>query len=183
MYNVIMKGAETGKNRITVWILRAFFTLASILVLAFIFGNSAATGEESSSVSLKVTESTQDCFEVIAPESFIATAEGEDFDLLHSVIRKIAHFSEFALLGVCLTLCYLSYSREKVGLLIPVFGVAFVPMLDEYLQSFSSGRAAELFDVAIDTAGGLCGVLVALALAAILFKIIKKRKNRVKNAA
>ena len=164
----------------TVWIWRAVFTLATLLVLAFIFSNSAATAEQSSGLSERVTKWVQTIFRAIAPQSWVAGATGEDFARLHGIVRKIAHFTEFFALGACSTWCYLSYCRFAVGLTLPATTVIFVPILDEFLQGSVEGRATELLDLVIDTAGGLTGVLVGLVLAAAVLAGLARRKKRLK---
>ena len=83
-------------------------------------------------------------------------------------LRKLAHFMEFAILGVLLGLdCrYEGKSRWWASLAL---GLA-VASADEYLQTFFSGRSGQLTDVLIDASG---------VLAALLFvKAISKKKER-----
>ena len=75
-------------------------------------------------------------------------------------IRKLAHFCEFALLG--LLLCY-SFSavgvsnRTATGYIL--FLALFAAVLDEYIQSFSPGRACRVTDVLLDFSGVFCAWL------------------------
>ena len=154
-----MGKVKTSKKGI--YALRIMLTLLCALVLAWIFSNSLAVGEKSSSQSGAVTDAVQDVAGVIAPESNIATATGEDYDKLHMDIRTLAHFCEFVALGGLLLFCYFSYTRKKDFFIIPVWLVLFVPLIDECLQTFTGGRAAQLSDVFIDTIGGLVGMALA----------------------
>ena len=144
------------------WLLRIFFSLALIGVLTFIFSNSLASGEVSSAQSYVVTEQVQDVVRVIAPESKIATATGDDFIRLHISVRTAAHFCQFALLGAVAFWCYLSYTRKKIYSLIAVIGTALTAVFDEFLQIFSEGRAWEWLDILVDIAGGMSGIVFAL---------------------
>lgn len=68
------------------------------------------------------------------------------------VIRKTAHFAEFAVLGVLWHGCSRTYARRWLWLWgLPVGAV------DECLQFFAPGRSPMVTDVLIDTAGFLCG--------------------------
>ena len=75
-------------------------------------------------------------------------------------IRKLAHFCEFALLG--LLLCH-SFSalgvsnRTATGYIL--FLALFAAVLDEYIQSFSPGRASRVKDVLLDFSGVFCAWL------------------------
>jgi VanZ family protein len=77
------------------------------------------------------------------------------------VLRKIAHVSEYALLGALLLR---ALERE-----VPAFlaGVAYA-ITDEIHQHFVSGRHAAPIDVAIDAAG--------LGLGMLLFQLARRRR-------
>lgn len=157
---------------------RVFFTLACIGALTFIFYNSLQTAEESASSSSGVTDAVQRFVRFFAPDSFIANATGEDYKILTEWIRTFAHFAEFAMLGALLVWCYYSYTKDGAGLIIPFGFVFYVPILDECLQSFTRGRAGEVTDALIDTAGGAFGAVFAIAVAWIVFAVIRRAKKR-----
>ena len=152
----------TKKNGIAIWVLRILLTLAFFATLGFIFYKSLQTGEASSEQSSKVVDTVQDAVAIVAPQSPIATAEGEDYEALHALIRSMAHFAEFALLGALGILCALSYTDKKPYVYSPLICVVFVPIADECLQSFVAGRGTEVKDVCIDIAGGMSGIIFAL---------------------
>ncbi|MBQ8323078.1 MAG: VanZ family protein [Clostridia bacterium] len=164
------------KKRVT--ILRILLTALCLLVYAWIFSNSATVGAQSSAQSHSVTKTVQKIVGVFAPDSFIATAAGEDFDRLHSAIRTLAHFCEFALLGALLTWCYASYTRDKAFAFLPVALVVLTPIFDEAVQSFTGGRAAEVADLLVDTAGGLAGCVFALVTLWIGFAVSRRKKKK-----
>ena len=157
------KGIKKEENKkcvwLSVWVWRLVLTLATVGMFAFIFSNSATTGAQSSGASQSVTKQIQAVFKVIAPQSWIATASGEQFSILHEWVRKIAHFAEFFALGMFATWCYFSYSKVAVGIVLPLATVVLTPIADEFLQGQTAGRATELLDMMIDTAGGLAGVV------------------------
>lgn len=66
-------------------------------------------------------------------------------------LRKLAHAAEYAVLGALLA--------RAVGDLPALWlGIAYA-VSDELHQSFVPGRAASLFDVGVDSAGLLVGIL------------------------
>lgn len=83
------------------------------------------------------------------------------------VIRKTAHFAEFALLGALWGGCSRTYARRLWLWGLPVGAV------DECLQFLSPGRAPMLMDVGIDTVGSLCGVGVVW-----LFAHLRRKKQK-----
>lgn len=128
--------------------------------------------------SAKVVKAVQKVASVVAPQSFVATATGADYDLLHGIIRSFAHFAEFALLGALFGWCYRAYTSRKLFVYLPISMLLIVPIIDELLQGQTANRCAELKDVLIDTAGGICGLLFAFVSVWIVVSIIKKRAQR-----
>ena len=170
-------GKMRRKNR-KIWIARFALTLACAFVFAWIFSNSLKTGAESSAQSHAVTNAVQSVAQSVAPSSSVATAKGKAYENLHNVIRKIAHFSEFALLGALLIWCYLSYTKDKAFCVLPFGLILLTPIVDECLQTFTGGRGAELADVFLDTVGGFLGALVALLAVWAVRKILQRKKRK-----
>ena len=118
--------------------------LASLIVLnlAFIFIQSAIPKETSGEISDKVGDIVG---EVIPPE----TKPGE---FIQVNIRKIAHFVEFASLGLftALFVTHLGVSKKRVFFTLTLS--PFIALFDETIQLFSD-RGSSVKDVWIDTAG------------------------------
>lgn len=131
-------------------------TLLIALNLALIWGNSAMTGEESGSLSAWVQQ-----FLSFLPQS----------DLWEHILRKIAHFSEFALLGILMAwMCVLVKERTYPSIL----GLGLTcACIDETIQYYVPGRASMLLDVWIDFAGFATG----LALLTIGYTICKRKHH------
>ena len=151
-----MKQSKTG----TIW-LRVILTALCVGMYTFIFYNSARTGDESASQSSSVVALVQRFFKAIAPNSFIANAQGKDYEKLHAIIRTLAHFAEFALLGALLVWCFASYTNRAVWFIVPLALVLFSPIVDECIQLFTSARVADVKDLVVDTLGGYAGALFA----------------------
>lgn len=106
-------------------------------------------------------------------------------DTVTHFVRKAAHFTEFAILGMlsslwCLTFGLLSEgksSRKRAVIFVGVTAFCcIVGFLDELSQCFSDGRACRFTDVLIDTSGGLLATAVVLVLHAVFQA--KRSKNR-----
>lgn len=173
------------KSKAKIWrlVLRIVLPLACIAVLAFIFSNSLKSGTASSAQSGTVVNLVQKIAGVFAPNSWLATATGEAKEKIHAVIRMLAHFSEFALLGALFIWCYFSYTLQKRWLYLPVCTFLLVPVTDEFLQTLTASRAGEISDILVDLLGGFSGMLFAIVTVAIgvgiyLHKKRKKAENK-----
>lgn len=93
------------------------------------------------------------------------------------LIRKCAHFSEYAVLGMELSGLFSISKRRlfKDGMVfLPAWLSGFlIAFIDETIQIFSSGRGAMIADVWLDSMGALTGILLIL-----LMKKILKRRSR-----
>ena len=89
-------------------------------------------------------------------------------------MRKLAHFGEFLLLGMCLSwlLGMLLRKLPRIAAMA-VAGGTLTACVDEAIQSLSPGRNPSLVDVGIDTAGAAVGVALLF-----LGYIFIKRKNK-----
>jgi len=88
------------------------------------------------------------------------------------VLRKIAHASEFAALGMVLTIFMKEGPKTKVSLLV-LCGLG-VALIDETIQLFVDGRSGQIKDVWIDLAGFGIGV----AIVGLILHCIYSRKTR-----
>ena len=128
-----------------------FALLAANLV--FIWGNSAMPAEVSDAFSRWVHEILRALF----PGEAGAAGEG------HGLLRKLAHFSEFACLGALLA--WLLGMLGGPGSYLPCFalpGGFLTACVDESIQLLVPGRSAGLTDVGIDTAGAAVGMCLLL---------------------
>ena len=174
---------RTTKQKI-IYVLRLLLTALCLAVIGYIFSNSLQTGEESSQKSNQVVQTVQKVIAYVAPQSSIATATGDAYDKLHEIIRKMAHFSEFAILGAVLIWCYFSYTLRKKYIYIPVAIMCVVPIMDECLQLLVAGRGAEVGDVLLDILGcTVGGAFALLALGIALWLNAKSRRKKLQMIA
>lgn len=87
-----------------------------------------------------------------------------DEELLHHVVRKLGHFSEYLVLGVlAVNALRLSFRRPLVGALALACLWAGVPYVDETIQRFVPLRSGQLSDMVLDMCGFAAGVVLCLA--------------------
>lgn len=141
--------------------------LCSILlaaILVFIWGNSAMPGQASGALSGWVGA----LLSKILP--FLATENGLHF------LRKAAHFSEFAALGMVLSWMFGMLAQRRLWRLsLPLLCGGVVASIDETIQIFSPGRYCSIVDVFIDCSGVLTGILM-ISLFYGLFRHIGRKK-------
>lgn len=80
---------------------------------------------------------------------------------VHHLIRKCAHFTEYAVLGVTVMIAiWKEWKEEKQPLLLPLIISSFYATTDEIHQYFVPGRWGTWTDVLIDSAGALAGIII-----------------------
>ncbi len=80
----------------------------------------------------------------------------ETMATIHFITRKIAHFTEYAILGL---LAARAFWSSKRWFLISAVLVVVYALIDEYHQSFVPSRTASLFDSLIDMLGGITALI------------------------
>ena len=125
---------------------RRYLCIALITVnVLFIWGNSLLPGTVSGAISPWVRDVL----------SFILPSRPVNPDSGHGLVRKLAHFTEFACLGALFTWLYGMLSKPMLLALPCGFLVA---CMDETIQRFVPDRGPAFRDVLIDTAGVLAGI-------------------------
>lgn len=93
------------------------------------------------------------CMFVSPPKDLLTFTE-----MVFKPVRKIAHFSEFAILGVLVYINVKDFKNNKTILLSCLISLIYA-ISDEIHQIFVPGRACTLIDVLIDFSGSLVGIL------------------------
>lgn len=82
---------------------------------------------------------------------------------VHFITRKLAHFTEYAILGFLAARAFRTSPKPAISsrwfLISAALVVAFA-LADEYHQSFVPSRTGSFYDSLIDIAGGLTALLV-----------------------
>ena len=114
--------------------------------LCFIWGNSLLPGEVSGAFS----DWVKSILEALLPGGTSHPSSG-------GLLRKIAHFTEFAGLGMCL-FWLLSMLKKHTSLALLCGMLA--ACMDETIQLFVPNRGPSLKDVGIDTCGVITGMML-----------------------
>lgn len=132
-------------KKLSAWILVLFW-------MGVIFNFSAQNAEESSSLSQGVSKILY---------NFVSSLPGVklELSLFHSLLRQTAHFLVFFILALLLINAFkvsgFNFNRSAFYTLL-IAGI--YAALDEYHQSFVSGRTAELKDVFVDSLGVIAAI-------------------------
>lgn len=136
---------------------RKLIYLVTILWIAFIWCNSFINGPTSSDISGGVLDFI----------NFVLSFIGIKYEFSGFIIRKLAHFTEYFVLG--LLLCF-DLKNMKIKLYNSLFIGLVIALIDESIQLFSVGRASSVIDVWID----FSGVIISFLVIKILHKIKKE---------
>ena len=152
------------KNRKTSIVILA---ITVVLIVAFIFGNSLKSSEESAKDIDAIASAIGPILEMIL---------GREIENIGYVVRKLAHFTEFCALGLATTGLVITIgSRCEWGLY--GYGVLFcliIAVCYEFIQSFVD-RGSSVSDVLIDFGGAIFGFFVILLISKM--KMSKKLIN------
>lgn len=147
--------------------------VAAWMVVIFLF--SSQTGRQSGNTSGEVIRWILGVF--YRGFTDLPAAEQTAFlEVIHLVVRKGAHFTEYAVLAM-LTANALR-GKDLSSLLrwcVPVAFCALYAVTDELHQYFVPDRACRFLDVCIDTAGGAFGTMVFIFLGFVGKHIRRKR--------
>ena len=93
------------------------------------------------------------------------------------LVRKAAHFSEYLLLGFLTGLLFVRRDGRS-RFFLPEAACLVAAVIDEGIQLFSAGRAAQVRDVCIDMSGATTGLVVALVLLSVLRLFHREEKPK-----
>lgn len=164
------------RNKIVISVILGVLILGCY-VMMFLF--SADNAGDSSAISSKITTVIMEIYDYFFGTDAVtqsAPSEGIGMaDILEKVVRKIAHFTEFFLLGsLSYGLVYLWIESRKKCVLILFIQLLLSAGFDELHQSFVPGRYASVSDVMLDTLGGMTGVFI-------LYLFLNRKRKIIKN--
>lgn len=145
---------------------RWIWFVLSVAVILFIFSNSMESVSDSREKSYAFAEFLKRLFGI---------QDGWDVAQHDTVVRKSAHFAEFATCGFFLTqwVSGCQWKKKAVSFVLPLALVALVASADETIQIFFA-RGASVADVALDFVGGVFGIACA---GAFCHRRQRKREN------
>lgn len=145
--------------------------LIVFLYIAWIFSNSLMNGEISSGTSGNLTR------QLLAILSSLGIHLS--FDFFHHLIRKTAHFCEYALLGLLVTLCNRKKPLWSSSKITAIVFCIIPPLLDECLQLFVPGRSGALTDSLLDMCGYAFGTLFTICVIKLIQRFRRHTKQKV----
>ena len=105
-------------------------------------------------------------------QSYEAEIQKTIIDGLTHIVRKAAHFTEYAVMGF---LWYLLLRKKRNNIILSISATAFYAASDELHQRFVAGRSGQISDVMLDTCGGCFGVLAAFILLCVWYCCTDKK--------
>lgn len=152
---------------------RIILIILLIGTMTLIFGFSGQDGTQSKGISTKISEG------ILNLSSKYRELESKEqkkiLQRTNAVIRKIAHFSVYTLLGILLMgLMIKTKLQNKWRITITLFIGLLYAISDEFHQTFSPGRTPKVTDVYIDMLGVILGTLVVLLVIKLYDKYMTK---------
>lgn len=140
---------------------RAIFAILIIVNCIVIFNFSAQNSEKSTESSDVIVNKVVNTISHVRKKTKKDTLK----KTVTVVVRKLAHFSIYALLGVweMLLLNTFNLSVKQKILMCVIFGGLYA-LSDEIHQNYVGGRSPEVRDVCIDTLGIFCGGMLGVAI-------------------
>lgn len=159
----VLEMSERGKDDAVIWRSRVwrYGPLLVWMVLIFLFSTGGLSASNTSRIIRPVLL-------WLFPE-----ISEERLALVHFIVRKAAHFTEYAVLALLAARAFLGSSRDVLRrrwFLSSLILVTVYALSDEYHQRFVPTRTGSVYDSLIDISGGLTALLL-------LFTIRHKRKQ------
>lgn len=153
---------------------KTIFAVLLVIWMGFIFSMSCENAEKSSNTSgqtIKVVLSAVPEFEK-QPEE----VKKNIIEELQFITRKSAHFIGYMILGILASGLILQYENINKKYPLAFLICVIYAISDEIHQLFVPGRAGQVRDVLIDSAGSFLGIILVMAFEKLLIKINKKHK-------
>ena len=142
---------------------RVLFLIMLVMTFYVIFSFSAQTGEESGSLSEKITSFI---VEIISKVKAMDIKQKTYYiGKLHPIVRKLAHFSIYAIVGFSTMGFMCTFDIRNIFKVIVSFSVGVTyAVTDEVHQYFIPGRGPSIIDVGIDSLGVITGIFILVTL-------------------
>lgn len=116
-----------------------------IIWMIFIFVMSSFDANESSSQSNFIVGFIINIFNV------------DNIDIVSLIVRKLAHFTEYLILGILVFNMFRYYDKKYCFAIVLC---VFYAISDEVHQAFVPGRSCQIYDMLIDSFGSISGILL-----------------------
>ncbi len=154
--------------------LRSILLIILLGTFLIIFGFSSQDAEESGGLSSNIAK-------LLLKQVYHDDIEDKEeiLERTEKVIRKIAHFSIYTLVGFLLMSFVSTYQlKENKRIIISLSVGVLYAASDEIHQLFIPGRSGQITDVILDSMGVLLGILVVLTVLEIYQKQVLSYRNK-----
>jgi vanZ family protein len=152
---------------------KLLISLLLIFQMLFIFTMSSFGSDSSNAQSGQIIQVLRQVFPSLSHTS------GPDTSVLTFIVRKTAHFTEYAILGILFYFFYRQILPQKNGLRLFVLAILssfLYACTDEIHQLFVPGRSGQFTDVLVDTLGASFGC-ASLAFSNYLRRVLQARRR------
>lgn len=127
-----------------------------ILWMSLIFIMSSFNGDNSSNQSSFIVDIISNIFNI------------NNIDILSLIIRKLAHFTEYFILGILVYNMIYNFNK-KIN--IAIILCILYAVSDEIHQLFVIGRSCKIIDILIDSCGSITGIYLSYLINKIFSKM------------
>lgn len=153
----------------------SWLPMAILMVAIFYFSSKPADASNES--SLPIAESILNVYDGISGRTYQEEDRLELLSAINHVVRKGAHFCEYAVLAMAVALHLIALKHKLKGLFwVSVMITSLYAVSDEIHQTFVPGRSGQISDVLLDTAGAFTGALLFM----LAVKLVTYRKHKPK---
>lgn len=137
----------------------SFIPAICIMILIFYFSSQDAT--HSSSLSGGFVDRIYDLIKSLFGLKLSVPDRIAFLEIAETIIRKIAHMTEYALLAISIAFAFFVYGKRGWKLVLWAESLCVLyAMSDELHQLFIPGRSCQALDVFIDGCGAIIGCLI-----------------------
>lgn len=151
--------------------------LPAVIIMAVIFTFSSKPVNASNKSSMTLANHFLNIYENITQTKHQGEARTELMESINHIVRKTAHFCEYAILAAAFALHF--YVRRRKGRWLYGKAIIFASLYaatDEFHQTLVPGRGGMVKDVLLDSAGAVTGTFCFFL---IILYIIRKRNKRI----
>ena len=147
-----------------------------IIWMSVMFWFSNQQGIGSSSTSKKVSEIIVNIIDI--NKQYSDTQKEEIIEVIEPIIRKLAHYTFYAIGGILIANCVYQFCSEekRVIAISAIIGIAYAAS-DEIHQLMVPGRSGNIKDIMIDSIGVLTGIALFLLVKEIIKIMLAKFKK------
>ena len=116
-------------------------------------------------------------------EFFFPSAAPDTFLIVHALIRKTAHFVEYAVLAMFTARAFSTSTADVLRrhwILFSFALVVLIAIIDESNQSFETSRTGSIWDVLLDIGGGVTAIFIYFLITHRIATRVRASENQAK---